>query len=148
MQPKMSGHWTNDQLVAHLYGVGPESDHLAECSVCRSRLAAMQSHRELLEFPARQQAEVSAEFLAAQRRQIYARIEQPMLWWSGVQMRRWASAAATLLVLSGGLVVYEEHHRQAAMKDSVSDAQLDAEVSNMSQDVELTSTRPLRALFQ
>lgn len=147
MESKMSGHWTDDQLIAQLYGVGPANDHLQTCAVCQSRLAAMESRRAALDVAPTQHTEVSAEFLAAQRRQIYARIAQPVRWWSGANVRRLASATATLLVLAGGLMVYEEHHDQQLSKESVSDAQLAAEVSSMTQDSEPSSTAPLQALF-
>ena len=143
MESKVSGHWTDDELLAHLYGVGPKDGHLRECSACQMRLSAMEDHREGLE----RTQYVSSEFLAAQRRQIYTKIARPVRWWSGVNLRRLASTAATLLVLGGGLMVYEEHHEQQLNKESVSDAQLAAEVSSMTQDSEPTSTAPLQALF-
>lgn len=148
MESKVSGHWTDDQLVAHAYGVGPEDRHLQACDACQTRLAAMQVHRQVVERTASRQADVTADFLAAQRRQIYAKIEQPVHWWSPMHLRRVASAAATLLVLAGGVMVYEEHHEQQVMNEKVSDAQLAEQVSNMAQDSEPASTAPLQALFE
>lgn len=148
MQSKVSGHWTDDQLIAHVYGVGPVDDHLAGCEACGLRLGAMQAHREVVEGSVSQQAEVSTAFLAAQRRQIYAKMEQPVAWWSGSSLRRLASAAATLLVLGGGLMVYEQHQEEALVKDKISDAQLATQVSNMALDSEPQSTAPLQALFE
>lgn len=148
MESKVSGHWTNDQLIAELYGVGPEDGHLRGCGVCQERLSALTGHRQALEVTSSTGADVSVEFLAAQRRQIYAKIAQPARWWSATNMRRVASAAATLLVLGGGLMVYEEHQEQQAVNDKVSDAQLAAQVSNMAQDSEPSSTGPLQALFE
>lgn len=148
MESEMPGHWTDDELIAHLYGVGPEGDHLRECRACQARLSAMQSHRETVERIPSKQADVSSEFLAAQRRQIYAKIAEPVRWWSGTHMRRLTSAAATLLVLGGGLMVFEEHHEQQLMNDRVTDAQLAEQVSNMAQDSEPVSTAPLQALFE
>ena len=144
MQSNVSGHWTDDQLVAHLYGVGPGDNHLLACSACQGRLSDMRSYRDGVE----QTPIVSTEFLAAQRRQIYAKIAQSERWWSGMRMRRIASATATLLVLGGGLMVYEEHHQQDVMHESVSDAQLAAQVSSMAQDSEPGPTAPLQALFE
>ena len=147
MQSNVSGHWTDDQLITHLYGVGPADDHLQECAACRSRLAAMKTNRETVERASSGEGEVGLRFLAAQRRQIYARLEQPAPWWSGTNMRRVASAGATLLMLGGGLVVYEQHHEEQIVNDRISDAQLAAQVSNMAQDSEPQSTAPLQALF-
>lgn len=148
MQSKVSGHWTDDQLVAHLYGVGPGNEHLEECDVCRNRLAAMRGQRQTLEEAWPSGWDAGAEFLAAQRRRIYIRIAQPSHWWAGNQLRRWVSAAATLLVLGGGLVLYEEHRGQTVVNDQISDAQLAEQVSSMAQDAEPQPTAPLEALFQ
>ncbi len=148
MQSKVSGHWTDDQLIAHVYGIGPEDDHLQECSACQTRLSDMRSYREGMDRIPSKQAEVNVDFLAAQRRQIYAKVAQPTHWWSGTQTRRWASAAATLLVLGGGLMVYEEQHEQDLRNEKVSDAQLAEQVSSMAQDSEPQSTAPLKALFE
>ncbi len=147
MQSKVSGHWTDHQLIEHLYGVGPEGDHLRGCSECQDRLSAMQSCRLALE-PTSEQAGPGAELLARQRRRIYAKLAEPAHWWSETRMRRWASAAATLLVLGGGLMVYEEYHQQELVKDQVSDAQLADQVSSMTQDSEPQPTAPLEALFE
>ncbi len=152
MQSDVSGHWTDDQLMAHLYGVGPEDGHLPGCGACEARLAAMESHRFTLERTF-QQAELSPEFLATQRREIYtkltyAKLAQLAHWWSGAALRRWASAAAMLFVLGGGLTVYEEYHRQELLKDQVSDAELAEQVSSMSQVSEPQPTAPLKALFE
>jgi len=147
MQSKVSGHWTDDQLIEHLYGVGPEDGHVRGCGSCQERLSALESHRVALERVS-EQVEPSTEFLARQRRQIYAKLAEPRHWWSGAHIRRWASAAATLFVLSGGLVVYEEYHQQELVKDQVSDAQLADQVSSMTQDSEPQPTAPLEALFE
>ena len=29
VESNVSGHWTDEQLIAHLYGIGPEDRHLA-----------------------------------------------------------------------------------------------------------------------
>ncbi len=40
-----SRHWTEDELVAHLYGVGPTDGHLEVCNECSSRVHAMEETR-------------------------------------------------------------------------------------------------------
>ena len=148
MQSKVSGHWTDEQLIAYLYGVAPQDNHVAACGSCQARVAQMRTSREMWEQSGASRADVTDDFLAAQRRQIYAKMAQPERWWSGAHLRRWASATATLLVLAGGFMVYEEHHEQALVKDQVSDAQLAAQVSNMTQNSEPSPTAPLEALFE
>lgn len=145
MQSNVSGHWTDQQLIASLYGVGPEDDHLGACSPCQIRLTELRTHREGLE--RMQPDEPGTTILATQRRQIYARIAQPVRWWSGTHMRRWASAFATLLVLGGGLMVFEAHHERQLINPQISDAQLADQVSGMIQTSEPQSTAPLQELF-
>ncbi len=147
MESKVSGHWTDEQLIEYLYGVGPEDQHLDTCPNCQERLSVMQARRGAVELNPSFQDEASFEFLAAQRRKIYGRLGEPIHWWSGHQLRRWASAAAMALVLGGGFVVYEQNHRQRVMDNRVSDAQLAQDVSLMAQDSEPQPTAPLQALF-
>jgi len=144
----VSGHWTDEQLIEYLYGVGPEDGHLGGCSDCRTRLASMQARRRSLEFSPSSESEVSFDFLASQRRKIYARLTEPRHWWSGLQPRRLASAAAAVLVLGGGLLLYEENHKQPIVNDGVSDAQLAQEVSSMAENPEPPAAAPLQAFFE
>ena len=142
----MSGHWTDDRLIEHLYGVAAEDAHLADCAACRARLAALEANRRGIESLARE--EPSFDFLAAQRRKIYARMAQREPWWASGAVRRWASAAVMALVLGGGVLVYEEREQRQAVENRVSDVQLAQEVSSMAQDAEPPSTAPLQGLFE
>lgn len=140
----MSGHWTDDRLLEYLYGAEQQDAHFQSCAECKSRLAAMQAHRRGIE--AAFEDEVSFDFLAEQRRNIYARFTERARWWSAPQFRRWASAAATLLILGSGILLYEE--RQNSTQNQISDAQLAEQVSNIVQDTEPKATAPLQALFE
>lgn len=146
MESKVSGHWTDQQLIEQLYGVAAEDGHLRGCAECQARLSSMQARRQVVERSASEE-EASFEFLAAQRRKIYARVTEPRRFWSQGQLRRWASAAATILVLGGGLLVYEDH-KQQSMDNKISDAQLAQEVSSMAQESEPQPTAPLQGLFE
>jgi len=141
----VSGHWTDEQLIQHLYGVGPHEGHLEGCRECQDRLSSMRSMRRDREQSTSSDAEVSFEFLAAQRRKIYNRITEPARWWSHLELRRWASVTATLFVLGGGLLFYKENHKQV---NNISDAQLAQDVSHMAEDAEPSATAPLQALFE
>jgi hypothetical protein len=145
MESKVSGHWTDEDLIAYVYGIGPEGAHLQECAVCRDRLSLLKANRRNVEMHD-DSDHVSFEFLAAQRRQIYAKLDAARTW-SGLQIRRWASLAAALLLLSGGVAVYEQHQRETAENMSLSDAQLAQQVSAMAEDSEPQPTAPLQALF-
>ena len=85
-------HLTIDELVDRLYGVGA-SDHLDDCGECSKRFQQLRERREMSAEPGL----ASHEFLAAQRRNIYARMgEKPqarMKWVPALAaaafLRRW-----------------------------------------------------------
>lgn len=145
IESRLSGHWTDDRLIEHLYGVGPEDGHLQICGECQARLSAAQSVRLRLETDLASDGESAGyDFLMAQRRRIYARLNEPAKSWTG----RWAPALAMLVALAGGLVIYDRGFRQERLDRHVSDAQLASEVSCMASDSEPRSTAPLQALFE
>ncbi len=154
MEPKSPDHWTDDQLIAHLYGVGPDNQqHLNVCGDCKTRLSRMQSVRQ--NWTAE---EVSPDLLAAQRRSIYGRLTKSETWFAetwfaetwfaALHWRRWASAGAVSLLLGAGVVWYQEHETQQIYDDTLSDAQLAQDVSTMAQNTEAQPTAPLQALFE
>jgi hypothetical protein len=63
-------HWTTDELIGHVYGVGPEDRHLETCEECSARAADFAARRQALATP----PQIDPLFLAAQRRSLYARI--------------------------------------------------------------------------
>lgn len=143
----LSGHWTDEQLIQHLYGVGPEGNHIDECSDCQARLSAMVAARSVNEVECSPAEQVPFELLAAQRRSIYSRIGRPLRFQLGVQVRRWAAAGAMIVLLGGGFFLYEQNEHQQALQSKVSDAQLAQEVSQAAQDSEPSPTAPLQGLF-
>jgi hypothetical protein len=85
--------------------------------------------------------EVSAEFLAAQRRAIYGRLDEPRHKFS----MRWAISLATvLLVLAGGLTLERRHPSAPA----ISDEQLFSDLSAMEQRTEPKAIQPIHSLFE
>jgi hypothetical protein len=87
--------------------------------------------------------EVSPEFLAAQRRAIYRRLDQPRGNWFAM---RWAlSFALLLLVVAGGLTLESRHNRRAP---AISDEQLFSDLSAMEQSNEPKAIQPIHGLFQ
>jgi predicted anti-sigma-YlaC factor YlaD len=135
-----SGHWTDDQLIDHLYGVGPKDGHLAGCEDCRARFAAMEERRK-----AAVEEAVSDEFLAAQRRAIYARLAERRRWWNDLPLGRLAAAAAMVAVLAGSVSLYESRQRELA--EARADVQLAQDVSRMCTESEPPATAPLKGLF-
>jgi predicted anti-sigma-YlaC factor YlaD len=136
-------HWTDDQVIAHLYGVGPEDGHLQECAACRVRTAEMQSNRLSLDALRDTDEEVTFEFLARQRRAIYASLGRKR---RAFRMRQWASAVAMVAVAASAIIVIEERRQKDDRQ--ISDAQLVEEVSRIAQDSTPTAVAPMEGLFQ
>jgi hypothetical protein len=89
--------------------------------------------------------EVSSEFLAAQRRSIYRRMEEPRRNWISM---RWAlSLSMLVLMLAGGLTL-ERRHRAAPAISPMSDDQLFSDLSAMEQRNEPKAIQPIHGLFQ
>ncbi len=142
LESNQSGHWTDDQLIAHLYGVGPDDHHLPNCGDCQSRLSGLKKRQQEL-----RSEDVSPELLASQRRRIYQRLTARVRWSARWQVRRWVSAAAVGLALGGSVLFYQERERQQSANSMLSDAQLAQDVSLLSQNSEAPPTEPLHALF-
>lgn len=148
-----NGHLSNDELLDRLYGLGEAegktSLHLRECAGCANRLRAFE--RRQAETAAASPA-VSSEFLAAQRRGIYARLEE------GPQLHsRWAPALAAACALAVGLLwVYPAHHARPqapnrpvpAAHAEITDEQLFSDVYSMEQSAEPRAAVPMHALFE
>jgi hypothetical protein len=86
--------------------------------------------------------EVSAEFLAQQRRSIYQRLDsRPRSW---IPMRWALSLAMLFLILAGGLTLGRRYRTAPA----ISDEQLFSDLSAMEQDNEPKAIQPIHGLFQ
>jgi hypothetical protein len=92
------------------------------------------------------EAEVSSEFLAAQRRSIYRRLGESRRDWISL---RWAlSLAMLLLMFAGGLTLERYLKSSAAISTSISDEQLFSDLSAMEQNSEPKAIQPIHGLFQ
>jgi hypothetical protein len=87
-------------------------------------------------------ADVSPEFLAAQRRGIYRRIDQPQ---RRVHVTRWALSLAMLLMLFAASLTLPRRHAAAP---AISDDQLFSDLSAMDQTNEPRAIQPIHGLFQ
>ena len=140
----MSGHehLSEDTLLDAVYGIaGNEADaHLRECADCAQRLHEWQEKRTALA----SSVEIPSEFLAAQRRRIYERIERP-------SRKYWllAPGLAAACALAVGIFIYHPAPQtQPAPRAEISDAQLFGDIYSMEQAVEPAAAAPARALFE
>jgi hypothetical protein len=87
--------------------------------------------------------EVSADFLAAQRRNIYRRMDESP---RGKAIVRWALSTAMLAVVVAGGITYE--HRSQQETAGISDEQLFSDLSAMDQRTEPKAVQPIHNLFE
>ncbi|HLG95819.1 MAG TPA: hypothetical protein VKX49_05860 [Bryobacteraceae bacterium] len=132
-------HWTENDFQNWLYGLKEPDTHSNECADCRSEMERLQNQRRA----AMRQPEVSPEFLAAQRRNIYARLQRaPRLNWTAW---RWVLSTAMLLALAFALAIPRWLHKPAP---PVSDEQLFSDLAAMEQTAEPKAIQPMHNLFE
>jgi hypothetical protein len=130
-------HWTATDFQNWLYGLRDEDQHLAECSECQGEMERLKWERHRIVA----QPEVSHEFLAAQRRRIYQRLEKPH---RNVFAWRWALSAAMLFLMIAGITFQQLHNTSPA----ISDEQLFSDLSSIEQSAEPKAIQPIHNLFE
>ena len=140
----MSGHehLSEDALLDAVYGIaGSQAEaHLRGCTDCARRLNEWHETRAA----ATGSIEISGEFLAAQRRKIYERIEGPSR-----KRWLWAPGLAAACALAVGVFVYRPApQKQPDSRPEISDTQLFGDIYSMEQSVEPAAAAPARALFE
>jgi predicted anti-sigma-YlaC factor YlaD len=133
---KQMNHWTGIDFQHGLYGLRELDQHLEECAECRGELERLK--RERCRMAA--EPEVPHEFLAAQRRKIYARMETPR---HNPLVMRWVLSAAMLLMIAG-LAFQQWRQRPPA----ISDEQLFSDLSSIEQSAEPKAIQPIHNLFE
>lgn len=152
------GHLTEDVLLDAIYGIAGDAPqaHAEACPECAARLREMRQRASAAVAGLNAASAISDDFLAAQRRKIYQRIDRPSrrLWW-------WAPALAMASALVVGIFVYQPHRvyelpgvypshgaPKAASRSEISDAQLFSDVYSMERTPEPSATAPVHALFE
>jgi hypothetical protein len=137
-------HLNDDALLNALYGLADHEPHLRECAICAQRLSEWRRKRESLAGVADVSTDVSSDFLAAQRRKIYERLEQPE-----PKRLRWAPALAMACLVAVGVLVYHPATPPAPQQHGdVSDSQLFSDAYSMDQSLEPSAAAPIHALFE
>ena len=143
----MSGHehLSEDALLDAVYGIAGSAAeaHLRRCADCAQRLQEWHEKRAAA-VESVENIEISGEFLAAQRKKIYERIERPSR-----KHWLWAPGLAAACALAIGVFVYHPAPKEQPRRNAeISDAQLFGEVYSMEQSLEPTAAAPARALFE
>lgn len=128
-------HWTEKDFTEWMYGLKEEDTHVASCTECRGEIERLKLERgRTITLP-----EVSHEFLAAQRRNIYQRLGGPMHSWHPM---RWGVSAAALLILTLSVTLHTWKSTPA-----ISDEQLFSDLANIEQSNEPKAIAPIHKLF-
>ena len=131
-------HWTESDFQQWLYGLKNADDHAESCPECRAefdRLAV--ERRRILAGP-----DVSEEFLAEQRRNIYRRLHEIGRNWFSL---RWAISAAMLVVVIFGLTLTRSKKSAVILTN---DEQLYSDLAAMEQTAEPKAIQPIHKLFE
>ena len=131
-------HLNEDSLLDAIYGIaGADAEaHLRSCSECSARLSERKQLRAV------STGELSNEFLAAQRREIYQRIEA-----KPSRARVWAPVLAAACALAVGVFVYHPGSEPKPVANT-DDSQLFSDVYSMEQSLEPSATASVRVLFE
>jgi predicted nucleic acid-binding protein len=140
-------HWTEQDFIDALYGVGPEPERVEHCDACRARWEQLRRRR----LEATRPAEVSNEFLAAQRRAIYRRLGRE----SHLARRAAPAFVAVLLALIAVLAYRPDvapqpspRTEQPVQRAQISDAQLMSDIFSIEQTAEPQAVQAMHALFE
>jgi hypothetical protein len=134
-------HWTDDELIDSIYGIGPLDGHLDTCVECRGRRANIDLRRSGLETA----PELPATVLAAQRRAVYARAERAM---PGTGWIRAAFATAGVAALALTLMITRTPDRPVPVDTASVDTQLFADAWAAVASEEPRAAQPIHALFE
>jgi hypothetical protein len=143
----MNRHWTDDDFIANVYGLGPQDDHLAGCVPCRESLARFQARRAAVLASA--QHDVPAAALASQRRAIMERVadgQHPVKRLIPVLAAAGALVLGLFLTLPTSAPPVSSH--KPGIEYPISDAQLFQEAAAIGQSAEPRGAKPIEALFQ
>lgn len=136
-----ASHWTDDELIASHYGVGPEDGHLQTCNDCQFRFSLLIGSRSAVD---RQSDHgVTSQFLAAQRREIYNLLSTPRR----LPILRWASATAAVAMVCGTMFIMKENRDVSQRQSAAYEAQLVEDVATVAQNSEPQAIAPMQGLF-
>ena len=130
-------HWTELDFQHWLYGLKDEDSHLAQCAECRGELERLKEQRRRVVA----EPEVSQDFLAAQRRSIYGRLDAPIHHWPAL---RWVLSAGMLLMMAVGVTMQLRHKPS----QTISDELLFSDLSAIEQSAEPKAIQPIHGLFE
>jgi predicted anti-sigma-YlaC factor YlaD len=145
----MKLHLSQDELLDQVYGVGSKDAHLRTCAECSGRLDALLRTKAQLRAQADPSATIPNEFLAAQRRSIYSRLDQ-----AAASHVRWAPALAGMGLLAMGVLLFPHAQVRVARTPAptprveLTTNQLFSDLYSKEQSLEPSAEAPLHELFE
>jgi hypothetical protein len=137
-----SKHWTDEELLERLYGIGREDNHLQACAECDARWNDLVTSRRTL----KSELQVSPSFLLRQRMAVMERIESSK---SSFFTWRSVTAVAGACAMALGFVIYHpEQPKTVAVRTVTSDSQFFAEIYSAVEQTEPRAVKPIRRLFE
>lgn len=134
-------HWTEDDFTEWLYGLRSDGSHLGECAECAGKAGRLEGRKAA----ATRGAEVSPDFLARQRREIYVRMDNPRRHWA---QSRWGLSLAMLMLLVAASFGLLRPHQSAGPLVNPADAKLFSDLASMDQSTEPRAIQPIESLFE
>ena len=135
-------HWTDEELLDRLYGVGCEDNHVEACAECGARWNDLLASRRMLQG----EQEVSPSFLLRQRMAVMERIAPSNH--SYFTWRTMTAAAGACAMAIGFVVFHPEQPKTVAVRAVASDSQFFSEIYSEVEQTEPRAVKPIRRLFE
>ena len=133
-------HWSDNELIARLYGAAQDDGHVEQCEECTRRWRQLQAVRlSVLAEP-----HVPPDLLARQRRAVYLRLENPAAYPWQIPF---APAVAVMMMILVAIVLSRPAPSPEPARAS-SEAQLISDVYSVVQSSEPNATAPIQGLFE
>jgi hypothetical protein len=137
-----STHWTDEELLDRLYGVGREDNHLEACAECGARWNDLAASRRTL----KSEPEVNPSFLLRQHMAVMERVEpsrSSFITWKAV------TAVAGACAMALGFVIYHpEQPKTVVVRTVTSDSQFFSEIYSAVEQTEPRAVKPIRRLVE
>jgi len=134
-------HYSDDELIARLYGLDRGDDHLDRCFQCAERWQAVRNRQATRQA---EEATIPEDFWRTQRQAIHTRLsEKPRVW------RPWlspvlAGAGAIILAI---LFLWQPFQPEPPV-ELISDAEIFEEIFRSAVRTEPVSFEPVKLLFE
>jgi hypothetical protein len=140
----MKPHWEEQDFTQWMYGLKEQDEHVLGCPQCQAEVARLAVERRGLTV----EPEVPHEFLAAQRRSIYKRLDESVhTFHSLVRARILAPVSAVAVLAAIGIALMLPKPAQPPLFTE-SDQKFFTEIGSMEQSAEPRAIQPIHNMFE